>query len=90
MRIDSVNFLLGKSQYELHLANLTSLQSKVLIQLAKAPKAPTLQDFLKAVRSRSPASIKRAIQALIQRRLIWHEVDYRFESPFFQEWLKQQ
>jgi hypothetical protein len=75
--------------YEAALVQLTGLQLKCLIGLAQmGGKTPLASAFIQGVGMNGPASVKKALNRLIQLKVIFrHEGEYKFVNPFFKTWL---
>jgi len=75
--------------YEAALVQLTGLQLKCLVGLARlGGKAPLSAAFTQGVGISGPASVKKALNRLIQVKIIFrHESEYKFVNPFFKTWL---
>lgn len=75
--------------YEAALVQLTGQQLKCLTGLARmGGKAPLSADFLKGVGIALPASVKKALNRLVQLKIIYrHQGEYKFVNPFFRSWL---
>jgi hypothetical protein len=75
--------------YEAALVQLTGQQLKCLIGLARmGGKAPLSAAFIQGVGIIGPASIKKALNRLVQLKVVYrHEGEYRFVNPFFKAWL---
>ncbi len=75
--------------YETILKIITVQQLKLLTGLARlGGKAPMSSDFLKNAGIYQASSVKRALNRLIDLRIIFHyENEYRFVNPFFRAWL---
>lgn len=75
--------------YEAALVQLTGQQLKCLVGLARlGGKAPLSAVFIKGVGIIGPASIKKALNRLVQLKIIYrHQGEYKFVNPFFKAWL---
>ena len=75
--------------YESALVQLTGLQLKCLIGVAQmGGKTPLASAFIQGVGMNGPASVKKALNRLIQLKVIFrHEGEYKFVNPFFKTWL---
>jgi len=62
---------------------------KCLIGLARmGGEAPLSAAFIQGVGIAGPASIKKALNRLVQIKVIYrHEGEYKFVNPFFKSWL---
>ena len=70
---------------------LTDIQFRVLKALARVGgHHPLSGEFLEAARVTNTATVKRALTALCNARLVYVlEGEYRFASPFFREWIRR-
>lgn len=75
--------------YETALVQLTGHQLKCLIGIASmGGKAPQSSAFVRGVGLTLAASVKKAINRLIQLKIIYrYKGDYKFVNPFFKSWL---
>ncbi len=75
--------------YETVLVQVTGLQFKTLIGLARfGGKSPLSAAFLEGVGITLPASVKKALQRLVQIKVIYrYQGEYKFINPFFKLWL---
>jgi hypothetical protein len=75
--------------YESVLVQVTGQQLKCLTGLASmGGKAPLSASFISGVGNIGPASIKKALNRLIQLKVIYrHDQEYKFVNPFFKAWL---
>lgn len=75
--------------YEAALVQLTGQQLKCLTGLARmGGEAPLSAGFLKGVGITLPASVKKALNRLLQLRIIYRlQREYKFVNPFFRSWL---
>ena len=75
--------------YEAALVQLTGQQLKCLVGLARmGGQSPLSGAFMRGVGNIGPASIKKALNRLIQLKVIYrHEGEYKFVNPFFKTWL---
>jgi len=75
--------------YEAALVQVTGQQLKCLIGLARmGGKAPLSAAFIQGVGIPGPASIKKALNRLVQLKVVYrHEGEYKFVNPFFKTWL---
>ena len=75
--------------YETILKIVTKQQLKLLTALAKhGGKAPMSSEFLKNSGIAQASSVQRALNRLLQLRILFHhENEYRFVNPFFRAWL---
>ena len=75
--------------YEATLVQLTGQQVKCLVGLARmGGAAPLSSAFIRGVGIAMPASIKKALNRLVQLKVIYrHEGEYKFINPFFKTWL---
>ena len=75
--------------YEAALVQLTSQQLKCLVGLARmGGKTPLSSAFSQGAGITSAASIKKALNRLVQLKVIYrHEGEYKFVNPFFKSWL---
>jgi hypothetical protein len=75
--------------YETILKIITVQQLKLLTGLARlGGKAPMSSEFLKNAGIYQASSVKRALNRLIELRIIFHyEKEYRFVNPFFRAWI---
>lgn len=75
--------------YEAALVQLTGQQLKCLVGLARmGGKAPLSGSFTQGVGIAGPASIKKALNRLVQLKVVYrHEGEYKFVNPFFKTWL---
>ena len=83
-------FATERKGYEYLIRPLTNQQLACLRALAETGgKHPQSQAFLRASGIRVPASVKRALQRLMDLEIIYGpEVDYKFFDPFFRQWLR--
>ena len=70
---------------------LTDIQFRVLKTLARVGgRHPLSGKFLEDARVTNTATVKRALIALCNARLVYvFEGEYRFASPFFREWIRR-
>ena len=75
--------------YESALVQLTGNQLKCLVGLARmGGKAPLSSAFIQGVGIAGPASIKKALNRLVQLKTVHrHDGEYKFVNPFFKAWL---
>ncbi len=75
--------------YEAALVRLTGQQLKCLFGLARmGGKAPLSAAFIRGVGITGPASIKKALNRLVQLKVVYrHDGEYKFVNPFFKTWL---
>ncbi len=75
--------------YEAALVQITGQQLKCLTGLARLGGAsPQSAAFLEGVGITLPASVKKALNRLVQLKIIYrHQREYRFVNPFFKLWL---
>ncbi|NIM16475.1 MAG: hypothetical protein GTO45_31060 [Candidatus Aminicenantes bacterium] len=75
--------------YEAALSQLTGQQLRCLIGLANlGGKSPLSSGFIKVTGINQPASIKRALNRLVQLKIIYkYQKEYKFINPFFRSWL---
>jgi hypothetical protein len=75
--------------YEAALVQLTGQQLKCLVGLARmGGKAALSAAFIQGVGIAGPASIKKALNRLVQLKVVYrHEGEYKFVNPFFKTWL---
>jgi uncharacterized protein len=75
--------------YEAALVQLTGQQLKGLVGLARmGGKAALSAAFIQGVGITGPASIKKALNRLVQLKVVYrHEGEYKFVNPFFKTWL---
>lgn len=87
-----VVFSRERDHYEIFVRRLTSLQSRVLSALAvRGGKEVYSTGFLAAASIRNAASVKRAIDKLVNEGLVFRNAgQYRFFNPFFREWIRRQ
>ena len=85
-------FAMQKDAYELLLATLSPQQMKVLCALAKTKGSSGLSsDFIASTGITLAPSVRKAMQKLVQRRLVQKTgTTYRFCDPFLAAWLRQQ
>lgn len=78
-----------RTSYELIIDELTEIQTKCLIGLAKSEgRSPTSSLFLRNSGIQQPSTVKKAIIKLTKRKIIFkHQKQYRFTNPFFKHWL---
>ena len=78
-----------QQSYELILTGLTRIQISCLIGLAKTDGyAVTGTAFLKQTGIGQPSSVRRAIDLLEKKRIVFrYQKKYRFINPFFKSWL---
>ncbi len=88
---DAFNLIFSREHksYELIINDLTEIQMRCMIGLAKTDgTAPTSSSFLRLTGIQQPGTIKRSIEKLQKRRVIFkYENKYRFINPFFKSWL---
>jgi len=75
--------------YELTLSQVTSQQLRCLVGLAKiGGESPLSSEFIKVTGIKLPASIKKALNRLIDLKIIYrYQKEYKFIDPFFKSWL---
>lgn len=75
--------------YEAYLNQVSSQQIRCLSALAReGGKAPFSDGFLKSTGISQPGSIKKALNRLMQLRIIYKsDNEYKFVNPYFKEWL---
>lgn len=75
--------------YESHLSLITGQQLRCLASLARrGGKNPYSVDFINDSGIRQPGSIRKAIQRLIDLRILYlFNKEYKFINPFFRYWL---
>lgn len=75
--------------YENTLAQVTALQLKCLVGLAKiGGAAPFSIDFLSGTGIKQPASVRKSLNRMIQLKIIYrYQNEYKFINPFFKSWL---
>ena len=75
--------------YETALKIVSGQQLKVLVGLARlGGQAPTSAKFSRGIGGVAASSVKKALQRLMDLKLIFHINDeYRFVNPFFRAWL---
>jgi hypothetical protein len=75
--------------YEAALVQITGQQMKCLTGLARFGGAsPLSAAFLEGVGITLPASVKKALNRLVQIKVIYrHQGEYKFVNPFFKHWL---
>ncbi len=75
--------------YEATLGQLTGQQLKCLVGLGRmGGRTPLSTAFIQGVGITMPASVKKALNRLVQLRVIYrHEGEYKFVNPFFKRWL---
>lgn len=75
--------------YEIAFAQLTGQQVRCLIALARVGGKNLLSaDFLKVSGITQPSSVKKALQRLVQLKIIYeYKKEYKFINPFFRSWL---
>lgn len=75
--------------YENTLVQVTGPQLKCLVGLASmGGKAPQSSAFVHGVGLALPASVKKAIDRLVQLKIIYrYQGEYKFVNPFFKSWL---
>ncbi|MBI4924880.1 MAG: hypothetical protein HY843_03065 [Bdellovibrio sp.] len=75
--------------YEIILSELTTFQLKCLDAIARhGGKKVLSQELLKSAGGVAPASMKKALQRMLQRRFLLHDQgEYKFFNPFFRAWL---
>lgn len=75
--------------YESALVQLTGQQLRCLTGLARlGGKAPYSASFLQGAGFSLPASVKKALNRLVQLKIIYrHQGEYKFVNPFFKSWL---
>ncbi len=71
------------------LVQLSAQQLQCLTGLARlGGKSPLSTAFLKNVGIALPASVKKALNRLVQMKIIYrYDSQYRFVNPFFKTWL---
>jgi len=76
--------------YETTLGMVSAQQMKALSGLARlGGDEPTGRTFLETTGIRQPATVVRALNALIKKRVIYRwQRSYRFGNPFFAAWLR--
>ncbi len=75
--------------YEASLSLVTGQQLRCLMGLARmGGQSPLSSRFVKAIGITQPASVKKALNRLVQLRIIYrYKKEYRFINPFFKAWL---
>lgn len=75
--------------YEAALSRLTGQQLRCLVGLAtEGGKSPLSAEFIKATGISQPASVKRALNRLVDLNIIYrYQREYKFINPFFKSWL---
>ncbi|MCP4150715.1 MAG: replication protein, partial [bacterium] len=75
--------------YEAYLSRLTGQQLRCLVGLARlGGHAPLSSEFTRTTGISQPASVKKALNRLIQLKIIYrYRKEYRFVNPFFAAWL---
>jgi hypothetical protein len=75
--------------YEAILVQLTAIQLKCLVGLAKnGGKAPMSSQFIKDSGIALPATVKKTLTRLIQLKILYrYKNEYKFVNPFFKSWL---
>jgi len=75
--------------YEASLCQVTGQQLRCLVGLARVGgKSPLSSEFIKVTGISQPASVKRALNRLIQLKIIYrYQKEYKFINPFFKSWL---
>jgi hypothetical protein len=75
--------------YETTLKIVTKQQLKLMTALARhGGKAPMASEFLKHSGIAQASSVQRALNRLLDLRIVFHHEDeYRFVNPFFRAWL---
>ncbi|MBI5245513.1 MAG: ATP-binding protein [Elusimicrobia bacterium] len=75
--------------YESVLVQLTGQQLKCLAGLARmGGKAPQSSAFVHGIGLTLPASVKKALNRLVQLKIIYrHQGEYKFVNPFLKSWL---
>ena len=75
--------------YESMLTQLTGQQLKCLVGLARmGGRTPQSSAFVHGVGLALPASVKKALQRLLQLKIIYrHQGEYKFVNPFLKSWL---
>ncbi|MBN1675803.1 MAG: hypothetical protein JXR37_32465 [Kiritimatiellae bacterium] len=75
--------------YEAVLVQITGQQLKCLTGLARlGGKSPLSTAFLEGAGIPLPASVKKALNRLVQLKVIYrHQGEYKFINPFFKLWL---
>lgn len=78
-----------QQSYELILTDLTKIQIRCLFGLAKTDGyTVTGTAFLKKTGIGQPSTVRRAIDHLLKKRIIFrYQKQYRFLNPFFKSWL---
>ena len=76
--------------YESALVQMTGQQLKCLVGLARmGGKSPLSSAFIQGVGISGPASIKKALNRLVQLKIVYrHQGEYKFVNPFFKSWLQ--
>jgi len=85
-------FYSESSGYITILDNLTQLQKRVLLSLAKEETAPEIfsSEFIKKHNLSSPSSVQKAIKVLLEKEIIEkNNGKYIFIEVFFKRWLKE-
>ena len=72
-------------------SRLTAMQLSVLKGLARSPQAKVFSaEFMQENELRSVGGLTKALKRLVADELIYDYLgDYRFENPFFREWVKR-
>ncbi|MEM9445620.1 MAG: hypothetical protein AAGA18_09740 [Verrucomicrobiota bacterium] len=80
------------SAYQLIMTQLPKVQRRVFMEMAKYKGNNVLgADFIKKSKAANYASVRRAVDALEQRRLLFRDKKgYRFFNPFIRMWLQSQ
>ncbi|MFH0799980.1 MAG: AAA family ATPase [Pseudomonadota bacterium] len=75
--------------YEAGLVQLSGQQMKCLVALARmGGKSPQSSAFVHGAGLTLPASVKKALNRLIQLKIVYrHQGEYKFVNPFFKSWL---
>jgi len=80
------------SAYITTLDNLTQLQKRVLLALAKDEFATEIfsNEFIKKNNLSSPSSVQKAVKVLLEKEIIEkNKIKYVFVDVFFKKWLKE-
>jgi AAA+ ATPase superfamily predicted ATPase len=75
--------------YEASLSRLSGQQLRCLVGLARiGGKSPLSSEFIRETGISQPASVKRALNRLVQINIIYrYQKEYKFVNPFFKSWL---
>lgn len=76
--------------YESTLNKVSNQQLRCLSALSKiGGQSPTASEFLKETGIRQPGSVKKALNRLVDMRIIFNSgTEYKFSNPFFKHWLE--